>query len=402
MDARRWQPVAVRARWAMGWVLRGLVLPCVVWAAAAVAYAAEDRVAELEAEFPRLMRQRAAVMAMIERHEAEMAASRRTIEKAEELARASRARGYAKGEAAALAARARAEGALARLKQLVEEARKSQKAIESVYFKAKAEYTGLMKTREPLLPGPPRDPALVEAERLIRQMKELAVKMGWPPDECKRVAMALDRLGALELKETPRARIEALWRACDARRGDAALLEALARAGGAGPVGRGRQTVHNDCVLFAVSQASGVPYGLVSNRAAEIVRRAEWRGAADRKDPSAALTRGLNGGELVLLVESLGRAEVVKSAAFAKVLEDGKPVLVNVTPPGGEGGGHQVVLTKTFRHGGKTWFVMRESNRGLDELVFLQAEELESLLGEAGGIVFRSDPGRTPTLLRTR
>lgn len=101
-----------------------------------------------------------------------------------------------------------------------------------------------------------------------------------------------------------------------------------------------------------------------------------------------------------MLAESFGQAEVVPSSEFAKTLSAGRPIMVNVVPPGAKpNSGHEVVLTKTFQHGGETWFVMVDSNQGPQRRLFLSSSELNSILQE-NGVAFRPESGTTPSLLR--
>jgi hypothetical protein len=109
---------------------------------------------------------------------------------------------------------------------------------------------------------------------------------------------------------------------------------------------------------------------------------------------------GLNGAEVIMLAESLGQAEVVSSADFARALKDGSLVMVNVTPrSGNSNGGHQVVLTKAFQHEGAPWYEMIDSSQGSHQRLYLSADELDTILQE-NGIAFRREPGQTPKLLR--
>jgi hypothetical protein len=74
--------------------------------------------------------------------------------------------------------------------------------------------------------------------------------------------------------------------------------------------------------------------------------------------------------------------------------------MINVVPPGGNlSDGHEVVLTKTFQHGGETWFEMMDSNQGPQRRLFLSSQELNTILNE-NGVAYRPEPGMTPMLLR--
>jgi hypothetical protein len=140
---------------------------------------------------------------------------------------------------------------------------------------------------------------------------------------------------------------------------------------------------------------------VVAARATELIRQGEWRHADERADPQKAIEqRGLMGGEVVMLAEAFGRADVVPFSDFAKTLREGRPVLVNVMPRNGDARfGHEVVLTKTFQHRGETWYVMMDSSQGPQERLFLSAKELNTMLKE-NGVAFRPEPGTTPKLLR--
>lgn len=75
-------------------------------------------------------------------------------------------------------------------------------------------------------------------------------------------------------------------------------------------------------------------------------------------------------------------------------------MLVSVVPEGGQGA-HEVVLTKTFQHGGESWFAMMDSNQGPVRRLYLSAKELSTMLQE-NGVAFRPEPGTTPKLLRAK
>ncbi len=104
-----------------------------------------------------------------------------------------------------------------------------------------------------------------------------------------------------------------------------------------------------------------------------------------------------------MLAESLGQVEVILSSDFAKTLKEGRPVMVNVMPKSGKGE-HQVVLTKSFQHGGETWYEMVDSNQGPQRRLYLSTKELGTML-LGNGVAYRPEPGSpelgpTPKLLR--
>ncbi len=85
---------------------------------------------------------------------------------------------------------------------------------------------------------------------------------------------------------------------------------------------------------------------------------------------------------------------------FAHALTEGRPVMVNVVPANGDVRlGHEVVLTKTFQHGGETWFEMMNSSQGPQRPLFLSSKELNTMLQE-NGVAYRPNPETTPNLLR--
>ena len=85
------------------------------------------------------------------------------------------------------------------------------------------------------------------------------------------------------------------------------------------------QSEYMDCTIFAVANATHLPYGVVATRAAEVLRDAEWRSGAERANPQKTIEGiGLNGGEVVMLAEIFGRAEVIPPGAFPEALKNGK------------------------------------------------------------------------------
>jgi hypothetical protein len=243
--------------------------------------------------------------------------------------------------------------------------------------------------------------AAVENARVIEKLDALAKKLGWSAEKSARLDANLNKLtlgGDFPL--TP-AEMRSEWDTILARDPTGDLAREAAQGGGLGFPGAGTQTVNQDCAIFALANAAGVPYGVVAARATLLMQEGEWRNAAERAGPQKAIEkRGLEGGEVVMLAEALGRAEVVPSADFAKHLAEGRPVMVDVVPRNGDARfGHEVVLTKAFQHGGETWYAVMDSNQGPERRLFLSAKELDPLLQE-NGVVFRPEPGSTPQLLR--
>jgi hypothetical protein len=164
--------------------------------------------------------------------------------------------------------------------------------------------------------------------------------------------------------------------------------------------GAGKQSF-NDCAVFALANVTGQSYEQVVERADMFISQGDWRSSYERSDPETVFKSegGLNGGEVIMLAESFGQAEVVPSSDFAQTLKEGRPVMANVVPSDGNvHSGHEVVLTKTFQHGGETWYEMMDSNQNPDRRQFLSAEELNIVLQEKG-VAYRPEPGTTSKLL---
>ncbi len=245
--------------------------------------------------------------------------------------------------------------------------------------------------------------AAVQAEgaRIIKSMNALAARLGWSADERARLDKALNSLNSDGTPGVTSAQIRHAWKELLARGQDGDFAREASQGEGPGFPGAGTQTQYQDCVIFALANAAGLPYGVAATRAAELIRQGDWRSAADRANPQHVIEeKGLTGGEVIMLAEAFGQAEVVPSSAFAKTLKEGRPVMVNVVPEDGNvDDGHEVVLTKAFQHGGVPWFEMMDSNQGAQRRLYLNAGELNTLLKE-NGVAVRPEPGTTPALLR--
>lgn len=237
-------------------------------------------------------------------------------------------------------------------------------------------------------PAPEAAPPAQDRAACLAAMSALAARLGWSREEQDRLRAALEGLVIEGRPKPTREQVEAAWAAVH----DPARA-ALAAHFGPAPAGSGTQTRHSDCTIFALASAAGVPYGVVAGRAAELVRQGAWRPAAERAAPQAAIERdGLAGEEVIFLAEALGQAEVIGSRDFAATLERGRPLLVCVFhPDGGVDAGHQVVLTRTVRHEGATWFEMLDSNEGPVRRVYVREDELRTILVE-NGVAFRPEP----------
>ena len=242
----------------------------------------------------------------------------------------------------------------------------------------------------------------LESIRVITAMNALTRQLGWSADKLARLDTALHKLSFDGDPNSTSAQVRGAWQDIIARGQDADLVREAFQGDGLGFPGAGTQTVNNDCTVFALANAAGLPYGVVATRASELIHQGDWRTADERANPQAMIEKhGLNGGEVVLLAEVFGQAEVVPSSGFAKTLSAGRPVMINVVPADGHmKSGHEVVLTKTFQHRGETWFEMMDSNQGPQQRLFLSGKELNTMLQE-NGVAFRPNPETTPKLLRT-
>lgn len=239
------------------------------------------------------------------------------------------------------------------------------------------------------------DPAY---QHLIQAMLELAqIKLGWSGEKLARVKTELYGLGYQEIP-SPAEEVQHAWADILGRRQDPVL--AAAANGGKGPswASSGVQTYASDCAIFSVANATGRPYGYVAAVATKLLADGTWRNDADRANPQGAIERlGLNGGEVIMLAESFGQAEVIESTAFVQTLNAGRPILLNVIPSAGQGA-HEVVLTKTFSVEGETWFEMMESYQQPTTRLYLRATELD-LIRKEKGVAYRPEPETTPRLL---
>lgn len=242
-----------------------------------------------------------------------------------------------------------------------------------------------------------------EVKRIIDGITSSARRSGWSADKLARLEAALN---GLELDTDERyqpERIRQSWTDVLGRASQSDFAREAARGEGPGLYGAGTQVGSQDCAVFAVATAAGQPYGVVAARATQLIREGEWREAGERANPQAVLEKsGLIGGEVIMLVEAFGQAEVVRPLDFARTLQAGRPVMVNVVPDSGNPKkGHQLVLAKTFRRGAETWYEVIDSNAGPMRRLYLSHEELNLMLHEKG-IAYRPNPGTTPDLLRAR
>lgn len=234
---------------------------------------------------------------------------------------------------------------------------------------------------------------LLDYPQYIVAMNAMAKRLGFPGEKLTAVNLALNRL-TLERQAATAAVAKKLWDDIRSRDGDPDLARAAGAGVGPALMPAAGQQSFDDCAIFALANATGEPYGVVAARANRLLADAEWRGAADRRDPQRAIKEhGLIGGEVVLMAEVFGKSEVITSAAFPGVLKDGRPILACVVTSGS--GRHQVVLSRTFTHGGETWYEMMDS--GSPQRRHVRATELDLLLCE-NGVAFARDLSRVPRI----
>jgi hypothetical protein len=228
-------------------------------------------------------------------------------------------------------------------------------------------------------------------EEVIKSIIAQAKALGWSAEKLQRLDKALRNLDldSSDYRVGTVAEVSQVWREVESRTPDRTFArDASLGHGPSLPPGR-MQTEYNDCAIFSLANAARLPYGVVAARAAEIVRGAVYRSAGERANPQKAIEQGgLNGGEVIMLAESFGRAEVTPPAAFARTLMNGKPILVGLAYPTGNPkdpiDGHEVVLTKTFLHNGERWYEMMNSQDDPWKRQYVSEKELGILLLEKG------------------
>lgn len=227
-------------------------------------------------------------------------------------------------------------------------------------------------------------------------MNAYAKRMHWEERKRARLETALNALRGDGDDNATDVDIRQAWRDISSREGQADLASAASHGEGPKIIWSGRQS-HEDCAVFALATAAGLPYSVAATRAAELITQGEWHSTEEREHPQQTIEKtGLTGGEIVLLAEDFGGAEVVQSSDFAKTLKSGRPVMIGVIPQDGDlYGGHQVVLSRTFQQGGETWFEMMDSNH--DHPLYLSKKELDTILVERG-VAYRPEKGTVPKL----
>jgi len=244
---------------------------------------------------------------------------------------------------------------------------------------------------------------MARLERISAELLKAVQESSWTVEEKARAKKALDWLDEDGYASTS-SEIRQIWLDAQARRGKEPFAREAAAGTGPGLPGAGIQTNYEDCAVFALANAAGVPYGVVAARITKLIREGAWRPAEERTHPEKAIEEsGLMGGEVILVAEALGQVTVVSIDEFEHRLKAGDTVLVNLVPQSGTiRSGHQVVLTKTFQHGGGTWFEVLDSNQqDSRQCLYFSEKELGKVIKESG-IAFSRDPGTTPQFLRKK
>lgn len=152
----------------------------------------------------------------------------------------------------------------------------------------------------------------------IKTMNAQAGQLGWSADEQARLNTALNKLASGGDPNVTLGQLRQAWQNALARGSTGDLARKASAGDGPGFPGAGTQTRYEDCAVFALANAAGLPYGVVATRAAGLIRQGEWRDDAERANPQKAIEQaGLMGGEVVMLAEAFGRAEVVPMSDFA-------------------------------------------------------------------------------------
>ena len=237
-----------------------------------------------------------------------------------------------------------------------------------------------------------------EAARVIHGLCALAKRLGWSK---AKLADLYNQLITLDSEKDPDVtpdQIRQIWQDIAKESLDADIARDAATGRGPTLSPSGLQTNYDDCAIFALSNAAGLPYSVVAGRAASLISQENWLSVKDRSHPQQFLQSvGLNGGEVITLGEAFGHAAVIPSSQFAATISKGQPVMVNVVPTDGRSA-HEVVLCKTFQHDGETWYEMMDSY-GPSQPLYLSDKQLTAVIRESG-VTFRPNPGTTPRLLR--
>ena len=251
------------------------------------------------------------------------------------------------------------------------------------------------------LSGLRSDPGEIE----ILEMHALAGRLGWDDRKIARMDEEVRKLRMFDKGQLDKTTVAGIWSDIDARTGSQALAKAAAAGSGitVGP-GAGTQGNFQDCTIYAMVNATGFPFGVVSARANELLASAGWRSDGERANPQKVIENsGLNGGEVLMLADALGEGEAVQPVHFAETLSEGHPIMVDVYPAGWNGSlhdSHEVVLTRTFTYGGETWYAVADSLHGSQKELYMTAGELSDIIRDSG-VAYSPEKGATPAMLHS-
>lgn len=235
-------------------------------------------------------------------------------------------------------------------------------------------------------------------DHAIRSLNALATELKWDTKEQQRLRAALDSLKEDGSESNTAQRVQA-WSDIIAR--DSVIFSKHASGeSAAGFPGTDVQSFQ-DCTIYALASATGVPYEVIAARAVKLIAEGDQRSKHERARPQDTIeSAGLTGGEVIMLAESMGEVDVIDSKEFSGTIKNGRPVMVSVSyRDGGLSNPHEVVLSKAFESGGQTWYEMIDSNQREGRRLYLSTWELDLILMEKG-VAFRPDSKGTPQLLR--
>jgi hypothetical protein len=257
---------------------------------------------------------------------------------------------------------------------------------------------------DPTTKGGPLARPMEGRELIVTKIKALATRLNWRTDEQERLANAMNDLpipGRGEQFDANYERsaknVDAAWVAIRNRKQPDELIAIAEKTKGWDLPAVGQQT-NGECAVYALANASGLPYDFVRARAVFLIDQGEWRTLPEQINTDKTVKTGLLGDELLMLAESLGKVKIIKNQDFQTTLNSGRAVMIDVFAIGKhrEGteyvGQHQVALSRTFQYGGKTWYEMIDSHLpGAWDRRYVTEEELKTIQVE-NGIVFSPDP----------
>lgn len=225
-----------------------------------------------------------------------------------------------------------------------------------------------------------------EALAILTGTESLMEFWQWTPETRAHVAASLRMLGDGRLEPVRGLALRSMWNEIY-RGADDRQLAALADAGPGVSFGRAGLQRGQDCAVYALANASGRPHAQIAALAEELISQATWRTTFEQSDPAKVFSvgGGLVGGEVIVLAEALGRADVIAAKDFPAAIRAGHPVLVSVAANPLEldsQARHQVALTRTFTRGGEPWFEMVDST--IDRRLFISATQLAAINTENG------------------